>query len=104
MDVEINLANVAGVRIRYRLGTAKVSIALSALYQQLLLNPQPGCSILSRLREWGRSRSLTDIWAANTPCWASLGELGWFGLVWVKACAGRPGPWSALAFVPTRLG
>ena len=29
---------------------------------------------------------------------------GWFGLVWVKACAGRPGPWSALAFVPTRLG
>ena len=29
---------------------------------------------------------------------------GGFGLVWVKACAGRPGPWSALAFVPTRLG
>ena len=28
----------------------------------------------------------------------------WFGLVWVKACAGRPGPWSALAFVPTRPG
>ena len=32
------------------------------------------------------------------------GGLGGFGLVWVKACAGRPGPWSALAFVPTRLG
>ena len=29
---------------------------------------------------------------------------GGFGLVWVKACAGRPGPWSAFAFVPTRLG
>ena len=36
------------------------------------------------------------------------GEREWwwrgFGLVLVKACAGRPGPWSALAFVPTRLG
>ena len=29
---------------------------------------------------------------------------GGFGLVWVKACAGHPGPRSALAFVPTRLG
>ena len=37
--------------------------------------------------------------------WAVLcGAGGGFGLVWVKACAGRPGPWSALAFVPTRLG
>ena len=31
------------------------------------------------LREWERSRRLTDTWAANTPCWASLGELGWEG-------------------------
>ena len=36
------------------------------------------------------------------PSWGGCG--GVFGLVWVKACAGRPGPWSALAFVPTRLG
>ena len=35
---------------------------------------------------------------------AGAGRGGLFGLVWVKACAGRPGPWSALAFVPTRLG
>ena len=34
----------------------------------------------------------------------AAGGGGGFGLVWVKACAGRPGPWSALAFVPTRLG
>ena len=75
----MNPADVAGVRIRYRLGTAQFSIALSALYQLLLLNPQPGCSILSGLREWERSRRLTDTWAANTPCWASLGELRWEG-------------------------
>ena len=31
------------------------------------------------LREWERSRRLTDTWAANTPCWAALGELGWEG-------------------------
>ena len=29
---------------------------------------------------------------------------GGFGLVWVKACAGRLGPRSALACVPTGLG
>ena len=52
---------------------------MSALYQLLLLNPQRGCSILSGLCEWERSRRLTDTWAANTPCWASLGELGWEG-------------------------
>ena len=38
------------------------------------------------------------------PSFVSLVKRGGFGLVWVKACAGRPGPWSALAFVPTRLG
>ena len=77
--MEVNPADVAGVRIRYRLGTAEFSIALSALYQLLLLNPQRGCSILSRLRDSERSRRLTDTWAANTPCWGSLGELGWEG-------------------------
>ena len=40
--------------------------------------------------------------ACGSP--AGVGPGGGFGLVWVKACAGRPGPWSALAFVPTRLG
>ena len=79
VDVEVNPADVAGVRIRYKLGTAEFSIALSALYQLLLLNPQRGCAILSGLREWERSRRLTDTWAANTPCWAALGELGWEG-------------------------
>ena len=69
----MNPADVAGVRIRYRLGT------LSAVYQLLLLNPQRGCSILSGLREQERSRRLTDTWAANTPCCRSLGELGWDG-------------------------
>ena len=77
--MEVNPADVAGVRIRYQLGTAEVSITLSALYQLLLLNPQRGCSILSGFRERARSRHLTDTWAANTPCWASLGELGWEG-------------------------
>ena len=69
MDVEVN-PDVAGVRIRYRLGIAEFSIALSALYQPLLVNPQWGCSIytLSGLREWERSRRLADTWAANMPC------------------------------------
>ena len=74
--MEVNSADVAGVRIRYRLGTAEFSIAPSALYQLLLLNLQRGCAIMSGLQEWERSRCLTDTWAANTPCWASLGELG----------------------------
>ena len=59
-------ADVAGDRIRYRLQTAEYTIALSARYQLLLLNPQGGCSILSGLREWERSRHLMDTWAANT--------------------------------------
>ena len=79
VDVEVNPANVVGVRIRYKLGTAEFSITLSAPYQLLLLNPQRGCAILSGLREWERSRRLTDTWAANTPCWAALGELVWEG-------------------------
>ena len=77
--MEVNQADVAGVRIRYRLGSAEFSIALSRLCHLLLLNPQRGCSILSGLREWERSRRLTDTWAANMPCWASLGQLGWEG-------------------------
>ena len=76
MDVEVNPGGVSGVRIRYRLGDAEFRIALSALYQLLLLNPQRGCSILSGLREWEPSCRLEDLWAANTPCWASVGELG----------------------------
>ena len=72
VDVEVNPADVAGVRIWYKLGTTEFIIALSALYQLLLLNPQRGCAILSGLREWERSRRLTDTWAA-------LGELGWEG-------------------------
>ena len=79
VDVEVNPADVAGVRIRYKLGTANFNIALSALYQLLLLNPQRGCAILSGLWRWERSRRLTDTWAANTSCWAALGELGWEG-------------------------
>ena len=79
LDVEVNPSDVAGVRIRYKLGTAEFNIALSALYQLLLLNPKRGCTILSGLREWERSRRLTDTWAANTRCWASMGELGWEG-------------------------
>ena len=67
----------------FRSGTwvqfAKATIALSALYRLLLLNPQRGCSILSGLHEWERSRRLTDTWAADMPCRASLGELGWEG-------------------------
>ena len=70
VDVKVNPADVAGVRIRYRLRTAEFSIALSALYQLLLLNPQRRCAIVSGLQEWERSRRLTDTWAANTPCWA----------------------------------
>ena len=79
MDVEVNPADVAGVRIRYRLGTAELSIALSAVYQLLLLNPQRGCCILSGLGEWEPSRHLTDTWAASTPCWAM--RLSWGGRV-----------------------
>ena len=64
----MNPADVAGVRIRYRLGTVEFSIALCALYQLLLLNPQRGCSILSGSRGWERFRRLTATWVANTPC------------------------------------
>ena len=74
--MEVNPADVAGVHIRYRLGTAEFIIALSAVYELLLLNPQRGCCMLSGLWEWERSRCLTDTWAANAPCWASLSELG----------------------------
>ena len=83
VDVEVNPADVAGVRFRYKLGTAELSSALSALYQLLLLNPQRGCAILSGLREWERSRRLTDTWAANTPCWAALGSWGGRG-IWTR--------------------
>ena len=79
VHVEVNAAGAAGVCIPYKLGTAWFSIAPSALYQLLLLNPQGGCAILSGLREWERSHRLTDTWAANTPCLAALGELGWEG-------------------------
>ena len=49
--MEVNPADVAGVCIRYRLGTADLSIAQSALHQLLLLNPQQVCAILSGLRD-----------------------------------------------------
>ena len=94
VDVERNVADIAGVRIRYKLGTAEFSIALSALYQLLLLNPQRRCAILSGLREWERFRRLTDTWAANTPCWAALGELGWEGCsdedILISSCRMNP--------------
>ena len=77
VDVEVNPTDVAGVRIRYRLGTAEFNIALSPLYQLLLLNPQRGCAILSGLPEWVHSRRLMDTCAANMLCWVNHGELGW---------------------------
>ena len=75
--MEVNLADAAGVRIRYRLGTAEFSIALSALYQLLLLDPHRGCAILSGLQEWERSCRLMDTWAANTPVGHAWGS--WAG-------------------------
>ena len=92
----MNPADVAGVRICYRLQTAEFTIALSALYQLLLLNPQRGCSILSGLREWERSWRLMDTWAANTPCWASVDELRWEGFanqeIVLSSCGLTPPP------------
>ena len=76
--METNPADVAGVRIRYGLQSAKYTLALSSL-QLLLSNVQRGCSILSGLRAWEWSPRPTDTWASNTPCWASLCELGWEG-------------------------
>ena len=72
----MNPADVAGVRVRSRLQNAEYTIAVSALCQLLLVNPQRGCSILSASRQCERSRRLTDTWAMNTPWWASLGEFG----------------------------
>ena len=96
VNVEVNPADIVGVRIRYKLGTAEFNIALSALCQLLLLNPQRGCAILSGLREWERSRRLTDTWAANSPCWAALGELGWEGCsdedILMSSCGMNPPP------------
>ena len=77
MDVEVNPVNIAGVHIRYRLGTAEFSISLSAPYQLLLLNVPRGCLILSGVQEWERFRHLTDTWAANMPHCASL--MSWAG-------------------------
>ena len=67
---EVNLPDVVRVCIRYRVQSAEYTIALSALYQLLLLNLnlQRGCSISSGFREWERSRRLTDTWAAKTLC------------------------------------
>ena len=96
--MEVAPGDIAGVRSRYRLGTAEFRIALSALYQLLLLNPQRGCAILSGLREWERSRRLADTWAANTPCLASLGELGWEG------CADEAILLSSCGLSPPTLG
>ena len=49
---------------------------------------------MPRLREWERSRRLTHTSAANTPCWASLGELGWEGCadeeILLSSCELRP--------------
>ena len=53
--MEMNPADFTEVRIRYRLDNAELSIALSDVYQLLLLKPQRGCSILSGLRGWERS-------------------------------------------------
>ena len=104
VDVEVNPADVAGVCIRYKLGTAEFSIVLSALYQLLLLNTQRGCAILSGLREWERSCHLTHTWAANTPCWAALGELGWEGCsdddMLMSNCGMNPPPRPAPAAPP----
>ena len=83
VDVEVNPADIAGVCIWYMLGSAEFSIALSALYQLLLFNPQQECAMLSGLRDCGRSRQLTDTWAANKPYYASLWKLQWEG------CAGK---------------
>ena len=78
VDVETNPADVAGVRIRYKLGTAEFSIAFSAMYQLLLLNPQRGCAILSGLREWEHAASPTR-GRRIRPSLAAQGELGWEG-------------------------
>ena len=68
MDVEVNPADVAGVCILYRLGTAEFSIALSALYQLLLLSPKQGCA-----RPGCGSRSAP---AAKRTCGRQCGLLG----------------------------
>ena len=107
MDVEVNPADIAGVRIRYRLGTAQFSIALSALYQLLLLNPQRGCAILFPSREWERSRGPTDTWAANAPCLGTLGELGWEGCadveILLSSCGlSPPHPWQPPQHLPSK--
>ena len=34
-----------------------------------------------RMDEWERSRRVTDTWAVNKPCWASMCEFGWEGFV-----------------------
>ena len=108
VDVEVNPADVAGVRIRYKLGTAEFRIALSALYQLLLLNPQRGCAILSGDGGMGRPRRLTDTPAANTPCWASVGELRWEGCadekILLSSCGlSRPTPGSLRSTSPAKL-
>ena len=94
--MEVDQVDMAGVRIRYRLCTAEFSIAVSAVYQLLLLDPQRGCFILSELREWERSHRLTDTWAANTPRWASLGDLGWEDCgdqeIFLSSCGLSPPP------------
>ena len=45
VDLEVNPADLAGVRIRYRFATAESSIALPALYQVLLPRGPPPANL-----------------------------------------------------------
>ena len=80
MDVEVNPADVAAVRIRYR-GWAPPSSAspCQSCTSCCSATPNgdapscPGCESGSAFHR------LRDTWAGNTPCLASLGELGWEG-------------------------
>ena len=101
MDVEPDPADVAGVRIRYRLWSPKYTIAVFALW----------CSILIK---WQGPRRLTDTSAVNRSCYAGLGALRWEGSadeeIVLFSCAlthpapKRPHPLPSKAPPPPRQG
>ena len=80
MDVEANPADVAGVWHPLPAWHCRVKHHPIRLVPAAAAQLATGaCSIVSGLRDWTRSRRLMETWSANTPRWASLGELGWEG-------------------------
>ena len=76
----MNPADVTQVCIRYRLGTPSSASRCPPLCTSCSSSTRNGVLYPARTAGVEKNfRRLTDTWAANPPCLASLGELGWEG-------------------------